>query len=90
MAVRSTRLLWIERGLAVASGLLFVVTLISKEWIEIVFGVDPGHLREELAVPFDRPRPLSLKRDPAFLRITDGIWTIIMEEAKRSGLYRAT
>lgn len=41
MAVRSTRLLWIERGLAVGSGLLFVVTLISKEWIEIVFGVDP-------------------------------------------------
>jgi hypothetical protein len=41
MAARSTRLLWIERGLAVGSGLLFVVTLISKEWIEIVFGVDP-------------------------------------------------
>jgi NitT/TauT family transport system ATP-binding protein len=54
-----------------------------------VFGVDPGYLRSELIIPFDRPRPLSLKRDPAFLRITDEIWTIIMEEAKRSGLYRA-
>ncbi len=41
MAACSTRLLWIERGLAVGGGLLFVVTLISKEWIEIVFGVDP-------------------------------------------------
>jgi NitT/TauT family transport system ATP-binding protein len=55
-----------------------------------VFGVDPGHLRNELTIPFDRPRPLSIKRDPAFLRITDEIWTIIMEEAKRSGLYRAS
>ena len=55
-----------------------------------VFGVDPGHLRHELVVPFDRPRPLSIKRDPSFLRITDDIWTIIMEEAKRSGLYRVT
>jgi hypothetical protein len=41
MARRSTRLLWIERGLAVVSGLLFVVTLLWKEWIEIIFGVDP-------------------------------------------------
>ena len=55
-----------------------------------VFGVDPGYLHTELIIPFDRPRPLSIKRDPAFLRITDEIWTIIMEEAKRSGLYRAT
>jgi NitT/TauT family transport system ATP-binding protein len=54
-----------------------------------VFGVDPGYLHTELIIPFDRPRPLSIKRDPAFLRITDEIWTIIMEEAKRSGLYRA-
>jgi NitT/TauT family transport system ATP-binding protein len=49
-----------------------------------VFGTNPGNLRDELVVPFDRPRPLSLKRDPAFLRITDGIWTTIMEETKRS------
>jgi NitT/TauT family transport system ATP-binding protein len=54
-----------------------------------VFGVNPGYLRSELVIPFDRPRPLTIKRDPAFLRITDEIWTIIMEEARRSGLYRA-
>jgi len=42
MLGRSTRLtLWIERGLALLSGLLFVVTLLWTEWIEIVFGVDP-------------------------------------------------
>ena len=32
---------WIEAGLAVASVLLLVVTLISREWIEVVLGVDP-------------------------------------------------
>jgi hypothetical protein len=34
---------WIEAGLAIISLLLLVVTLISREWIEIVFGVDPDH-----------------------------------------------
>ena len=35
------RRFWIELGLAVLTGVLTVVTLISHEWIEIVFGVDP-------------------------------------------------
>jgi len=55
-----------------------------------VFGIDPGRLRDQLVIPFDRPRPLSLKRDPAFVRITDGIWTTIMEETNRSSLDGAT
>jgi hypothetical protein len=38
---RSRRLLLAEIGLATATGLLTIVTLISREWIEIVFGVDP-------------------------------------------------
>ena len=38
---RSRRLLITEIGLATATGLLTIVTLISREWIEIVFGVDP-------------------------------------------------
>lgn len=37
---RSKRL-WIELGLAVASGCLLVLTLVSREWIELLFGVDP-------------------------------------------------
>jgi DMSO/TMAO reductase YedYZ heme-binding membrane subunit len=41
MAIRSRRLLRIERGLATVSGFLFVVTLLWREWIEILFGVDP-------------------------------------------------
>ncbi len=40
---RSRRLLLTEIGLATATGLLAIVTLISGEWIEIVFGVDPDH-----------------------------------------------
>lgn len=37
----SRRLLLVEIGLATATGLLAIVMLISREWIEIVFGVDP-------------------------------------------------
>jgi hypothetical protein len=33
----------IEVGLAVLAGVFCVVTLISHDWIETVFGVDPDH-----------------------------------------------
>jgi hypothetical protein len=32
---------WVETGLATATAALLVLTLISREWIEAVFGVDP-------------------------------------------------
>jgi len=32
---------WVEIGLAIASGFLLVLTLVTREWIELVFGVDP-------------------------------------------------
>jgi hypothetical protein len=34
---------WVEMALSVASGLLGLVTLVWRDWIEIVFGVDPDH-----------------------------------------------
>ncbi|HYT84183.1 MAG TPA: hypothetical protein VEK86_12050 [Gemmatimonadales bacterium] len=33
----------VELGLGVASGLLLVVTLTTREWIELVFRVDPDN-----------------------------------------------
>jgi len=32
---------WFETGLATLSGLLAIVTIVRKDWIETVFGVDP-------------------------------------------------
>jgi hypothetical protein len=40
--VRSARIrFWIEVGLAVAAAGLAILTLITREWIELLFGVDP-------------------------------------------------
>jgi hypothetical protein len=32
---------WVEFGLAIFAALLFVLTLITREWVEIIFRVDP-------------------------------------------------
>lgn len=32
---------WLETILAAVTGILFLLTLISREWIEILFGVEP-------------------------------------------------
>jgi apolipoprotein N-acyltransferase len=38
---RLRRRFWVEAVLAGTSALLLVLTLISREWIELIFGVDP-------------------------------------------------
>jgi hypothetical protein len=35
--------LWIELGLAATGALCLLLTLLSKEWIELVFRIDPDH-----------------------------------------------
>lgn len=32
---------WLETGMGTINGILFVITLMWRDWIEIVFGVDP-------------------------------------------------
>ena len=38
-----TRIFWIETTLGAASTLFLVLTLVWKDWIEIVFGIDPDN-----------------------------------------------
>ena len=39
---RAMRLrLWVETGMATITGVLFVITLVWRDWIERVFGVEP-------------------------------------------------
>ena len=39
---RATRVrLWLEAGMATITGVLFAITLVWKDWIERVFGVEP-------------------------------------------------
>jgi NitT/TauT family transport system ATP-binding protein len=49
----------------------------------VVFGARPGRVKAILDVPFERPRPLSLKREPRFLELEDPIWRLLQDEAVR-------
>jgi NitT/TauT family transport system ATP-binding protein len=55
----------------------------------VVMGTRPGRIKQEFRVPFERPRALSLKRDPKFLAVCDDIWRLIEEEAERINVIRA-
>lgn len=37
------RRFWLEAGMATVTSILFVITLVQRDWIEIVFGVDPDN-----------------------------------------------
>jgi hypothetical protein len=41
--VRLRRRFWVELTLAAASAVFLLLTLLWKDWIEIVFGVDPDN-----------------------------------------------
>ena len=46
----------------------------------------PGHVKHVFTIPFGRPRPLSVKRDPQFLAIEDAVWRLVEEKPERIGL----
>ena len=50
----------------------------------VVFSARPGTVREDIAIPFPRPRELSLKRTEQFGRIVDRIWRHIEGEVRRA------
>ena len=54
----------------------------------VVMGTRPGHIKKGFPITFDRPRSLSLKRDPKFLQACDDIWHLIEQEADRINVLR--
>lgn len=50
----------------------------------LVLGAHPGHIRAEVRVPFERPRPLHIKREPRFQELYDQIWSEIEDDVLRS------
>jgi NitT/TauT family transport system ATP-binding protein len=50
----------------------------------------PGSVKGVFEIPFDRPRPLSVKRDPRFLQIEDAIWQMVEEKPERLGMKTAS
>lgn len=49
----------------------------------VVMSARPGRVKDVFRIPFERPRGLSLKRDPRFLEIEDAIWTLVEERRER-------
>ena len=48
-----------------------------------VLSARPGRVKDVFAIPFERPRRLSVKREPRFLEIEDAIWQLIEEQAEK-------
>ena len=51
-----------------------------------VFARRPGRIREIVDIDLPRPRPLSIKRTPAFVALVDHIWKLIEEDVRASVL----
>jgi NitT/TauT family transport system ATP-binding protein len=55
----------------------------------VVMSARPGRVKDIFQVPFERPRSLSLKREPQFLQLEDAVWRLIEEESDRLGMVAA-
>ena len=51
-----------------------------------VMSARPGRVKGVFEIPFERPRPLRLKRDTRFLGIEDAIWQMVEETPERIGI----
>ena len=47
----------------------------------VVMSARPGRVKGTFTVPFERPRPLTLKRDARFPQLEDAIWQLVDETA---------
>jgi len=54
-----------------------------------VMSARPGRVKGIVQIPFDRPRALSVKRDPKFLEIEERIWQMVEEAPERIGMTKA-
>jgi NitT/TauT family transport system ATP-binding protein len=52
----------------------------------VVMSPRPGRVKGVLEVPFERPRPLGIKRDPRFLGLEDSIWRMVEDAPERLGM----
>ncbi len=43
MIIALRRRFWLETVIAIVASILFVITLVWHDWIEIIFKVDPDH-----------------------------------------------
>jgi NitT/TauT family transport system ATP-binding protein len=50
-----------------------------------VMSARPGQIKGVFDVPFPRPRPLSVKRDPRFVALEDAIWDLVDARQERGG-----
>lgn len=56
----------------------------------IVFSARPGRVRASIDVQLDRPRPLSIKRTPAFARYAEQVWDLIEAEVLEAAVSEPT
>jgi NitT/TauT family transport system ATP-binding protein len=54
-----------------------------------VMSARPGRVKGIVHIPFERPRALSVKRDPKFLEIEETIWQMVEESPERIGMTKA-
>jgi len=52
----------------------------------VVMSPRPGRVKGVLDVPFERPRPLGIKRDPRFLELEDSIWRMVEDTPEHLGM----